>query len=255
MQMKFEVPTRTHIMPMGYEEERVYGPAELLRADNVVIISPEERTKRFNGHYETVCRELNKRVGTSPTTVSCDIFDIYDSIGTIGKAIADHSDDEVYVNLSAGSKITAVAGMIACLTNSGATPYYVQVDNYDEECPQNIIDIIELPEYAVEPPTADQIDILGKLRERGQMTKGELIAFSEKVGLDFLADYEGKEKAKYRRLDRHIVTPLAEREYVDVSRKGRNRVVDITEEGKQTYTAFEHTLNKQTGSQEVDLST
>ena len=236
--MSLEVPTRTHIIPMGYEEDRVYKAANKLRGDRVVIIAHENRTRDFDNRYEEVIKQLDGLgIKRNEEPTYCNIFNVYDSLGTISEAIAAYSDDDVYVNLAAGSKITAIAGMIACMV-SEATPYYVQACNHQGDYPSGIANITKLPEYPIEPPKSDQVRILGYLSNVDSATKGQLIDFSERKKLDFIADYSSQNKAKYRRLDRHIIRPLLDRGYVEVHKDGRYRKVAITTRGEHTLQAF-----------------
>lgn len=228
---------------MGYEKERVYESAERLRADGVVLLTHHESDEKSRGCYQTVVKSLNER-GIQHRRMVCDIFDMYDSLGKIGEVITDHLDDDVYVNLAAGSKITAIAGMIACMVTE-ATPYYVQVEDYESETPQSIVDIYQLPEYPIDPPEPDQINILYFLEDVGSATKGEIINFSERAGLKFISGHEGQEKAKYRLLDRQIVEPLLEHGYIDVNRDGRSKIVTATDHGMHTLRAFRYLITDQ----------
>lgn len=238
-----EVASRIHIMPMGFEKERIYNPAKQLKADEVILISHIDNAKEFDLCYEKVEEEL-LRSGIAPSIKKCNIFDVYDSLRAINEVIADHQEDEVYVNVSAGSKITAIAGMIACMI-SGATPYYVRVTDYSGDSPSEVVDINPLPRYQIDPPTPDQIAVLEHLNDDGPSTKGELIEFGEKAGLDFLSDFTGKEKAKYRRLDRHIIKPLTASGFIDIRRDGRKKIVAITEAGERAWKAFKHLIKEE----------
>lgn len=241
--MSFEVPRRSHIVPMGYEKKRVYGPAIKLNADEVVIISHVEDEDPFERHYSEV-KEILESNSIDVEHKECDIFDVYDSLRVIGEEITKRSEEEVFVNVSSGSKITAIAGMIASMT-SGATPYYVRAMDYSGETPDELGNIIELPKYHIDRPSRDHLAVLEYLRTEGPVTKGEMIKFSEEFGLDFLSDFKGQEKAKYRRLDNHIIDPLSERGYIDVWKDGREKLVNINEAGKNVRNAFVHLSDRQ----------
>jgi len=122
-----DVAERVHLIPVGYENDRIVLPAVRLRADRVVLLRYEDETDHPS-YVETV-RERFVEEGIDHETVPCNIFDFYDSIGTVAELSTRFADHEVYVNLASGSKVTAIGGMIACMT-SGATPYYVRAKRY-----------------------------------------------------------------------------------------------------------------------------
>ncbi|WP_227356875.1 HFX_2341 family transcriptional regulator domain-containing protein [Haladaptatus salinisoli] len=103
---------------------------------------------------------------------SCDIFDLYDTLGTIVESISEPADDEVYVNLSAGSKITAIAGMIACMA-TGARPIYAR-PNYgpdgeripDAPLHEEVAEIFDLPTYPIDRPSDTHVAFLAHIAER-----------------------------------------------------------------------------------------
>lgn len=245
---RLEVESRVHIMPMGFEKERILEPADRFKADEVVIVTHNRNKEQFDEYFNDVKEGLSE-LGLVPKTKSCNIFDVYDSLRAIGEAITSYEDDEVYVNLSAGSKITAIAGMIACMC-SNARPYYAHAEDYSDTAPKDVTWINSLPKYRIDPPTADQIAILEYLKNVNDSTKLDLINFGEEANLDFLSDFSGKEKAKYRRLDRHIIKPLMESNYIDVNQNGRKRIVTLTDDGNQGRRAFKNLVEKGTYTDE-----
>lgn len=246
--MSIEIPSRTHIIPMGYERERVYEPAIRLKADEAVIISHTDDKGKFKKYYDDV-EEVLQNEGIDIKRDECNIFDVYNSLRVIGRNIREYSNNEVYVNVSSGSKITAIAGMIASMT-SGAVPYYAQVEDYSGDAPTGVTDIIELPKYPIDRPSLDHLAILDYLIYNGPATKGELIEFSEKSNLEFISDFSGKEKAKYRRIDTNVIDPLLNRGYINVEKEGRSKLVDVTESGKDFRNAFVHLADRQTTLEE-----
>lgn len=252
LRMGLEVPDRTHVMPMGYEEERLYRVAERLKADFVIIVKHDVENDEERGayHLEKVKNELAERE-IQHTVERCDIFDMYESLGTISELITVNEKDEVYVNVSTGSKVTAIAGMIACMVTEEAKPYYVQADNYpgenqeDEEpypAPTGIACITELPRYPINPPAAQQVEILNyihRLNSKGErVTKGNIIHFGEQNQLPFITQSDVQDKGKYRQLDSQIIDPLLESGYIRTEKEGRNKIVSITDRGENAIRAF-----------------
>lgn len=234
-------------MPVGYEYERIIQPAEEFRADIVVLIGHEEDPEGSKGdEYLRNAIETLEDLGIDIEPRECDIFDLYSSMGTIAEAIAEHEDDEVYVNVSTGSKVTAIAGMIASMVLD-STPYYVRAKDY-KDAPDDIREKMELPTYPIDAPDSEQVDVLQFIerysREEGPPTKGDVIHFSEQFNLDYISrNIAGK--GKYRLLDTHIVEPLKVRGYIEESKQGRNKILTITNDGQAALEAFQWLVHKE----------
>ena len=236
--MSLQVPQRVHITPVGHEYDRVVEPAKEFRADKVVLIGHTENDEKGEEYWEKAVESF-KQEDTEYAIRQCDIFDLYDSLGTIAEVISTHAEDDVYVNVASGSKITAIAGMIASMVLD-ATAYYVRVRRY-EEVPKEIEQVTELPKYPIDSPDPEQIAVLEYIRREtfheGPPTKGEVIHFSEQAGLPYVRESVAG-KGKYRLLDTNIVEPLKDRNYITESKSGRNKVISITEEGQAALEAF-----------------
>lgn len=241
------VPNRVHIIPLGYERDRVMEPPLELNADVVVLLNHDGAADTKPAYHREVRQKL-ERAAPEVVDRTCDIFDLYASLGEIAETITDYRDDEVYVNLATGSKVTAIAGMIACMA-TGATPYYVRAERYGLETEQpptepvsyGVAGIDEMPAYPIEGPSPEHIAILAYLDEQGRASKKEIIEFSEDVNLPFIQTYESNNiKGKYRLLDSHILNALQEREYVEIKEVGRQKYVSLTEEGQNTLRAFNY---------------
>lgn len=239
MDFDLEVPDRIHIMPVGYEEDRIYLAADELKADEVVLLVNKDDSDQDQKHLRVVKDELLDR-GYEPRTVPCDIFNLYESLGTIASIIHEFDEEDIFVNVATGSKVTAIAGMIAAMTNE-ATAYYVKASSYKEDdIPRGVENIIKLPRYPIESPETQHIKILNFLlnHEYDTITKSDLINFSDENNLQFLSGKNITKKGKYRLLDNHIIQPLLRKGYIQVSEEGRNRVISIKKEGKELVEAF-----------------
>ena len=244
--MAFNVPDRVHIMPVGYEEDRVYKTAEKLKADEVILLQNIDDSEEGEEHFKNAKQGLEDR-GYSPRIEACDIFELYDALGAIASLIDEYREDEVYVNIATGSKVTAIAGMIAAMTTD-ATAYYVKAEQYREgEVPKGVANIEELPRYPIDAPDMEELAVLSYLDETGnkRITKSDLIEFAEHEELPFIANRDITKKGKYGLLDTHIIEPLQNDGYLTVSKDGRNRVVSITEAGEDLLQAFGFMVNTQ----------
>jgi hypothetical protein len=237
--MPYQVPDRVHIMPVGFEEDRIFKTAEVLKADQVVLVVNRNDSEEERAHRDVAEAKL-RELGYEPEIVDCDIFNLYESLGAIARVISRYEDEDVHVNVSTGSKVTAIAGMIAAMM-SRANAYYVRAEEYkNEDVPRGIKDIFELPRYPIEKPDLQHILILKYLNENShqKLTKSDLIDFSELQEFQFISNKDVSRKAKYRLLDNHIIEPLLNDGYITISEEGRNRIVDISDEGANLIEAF-----------------
>jgi len=244
MNVRMDVIERVHVMPVGYENDRIVLPAERLQADRVVLLEYEDETDHPS-YVERVCERLD-RAGIARDVVPCDIFDFYDSIGTIAEVATEFDGDDVHVNLASGSKITAIGGMVACMA-TGATPYYVRAERYavetDGDVAEGVREVTRLPTYPMDSPDPQHVAVMAYLAENDGARKGELIRFGEERGLPFLAEHDAANaKSEYRLLDSHVVDPLADREYVTVEAVGRSKRVRLTDAGENALRAFRYRI-------------
>ena len=238
-----DVPERVHLTPVGYENDRIVLPAERLRADRVVLLQYADETAHPS--FGDAVRDRLDAAGIDHETVACDIFDLYDSIGTVARLASEFADQDVYVNLASGSKVTAIGGMIACMA-TGATPYYVRAERYaaetDGDVAEGVKEISELPTYPMDSPDRQQVAVLDYLDREGPAPKRDLIAFGEESALPFIEDGADSRKGKYRRLDARILDPLVDRGYVATERAGRTTRVSLTDRGANTLRAFRYLI-------------
>lgn len=246
MVMDLTFRKRVHIMPVGYEFDRIVTTATGYQADQVVLIGHENDDEKGKKCWEKVARALDNQ-NIDYDTKRCNLFDLYSSLGTIAEAIANHEDDDVYVNVSSGSKITAIGGMIASMVLD-ATPYYVRADRYGSNSdfeelptPKSVKSVTELPRYPINAPDTEEVVILEfiskYMSEHGPPTKGELIEFSERVELPYI-NQNVSGKGKYRLLEANIIEPLKEREYIEETKQGRNKILSLTSDGEAALEAF-----------------
>lgn len=243
--MDFDVPDRIHIMPVGYEEERVTTTAIEYRADKVVLIGHKEDGPQEKERLVSIREKLEENSIIVEET-QCDIFDLYDSLGLIGELITEFEDDNVYVNVSSGSKITAIAGMIACMAID-ATAYYAKARDYSMEAPEGIEFVQELPRYPINAPERQQVEMLYVVSEMTSKnlppTKGKLIHVAEHLGMPFITNKGVQDKGKYRIIDNEILDPMQEQGYITITREGRSKLIELTEEGENSLRAFRYLID------------
>jgi hypothetical protein len=237
-----------HIVPFGFEYERVLRPIEEGKADTAVLVKNESDMSVSLEFQDELQEKLENDSGITLDTRYCDIFDMYESMETILKSISDYSDDAVYVNLATGTKVTAVSGMIACMATH-AEPFYVQsrlstADRPTKDELPKFDEVVGLPDYPIEKPTDDQIRVMEYIYTGvGDSTtkKKDIIDFADGEGLEFASGSDKvSEKALYPRLNSHIIDPLTEKGFLRTEERGNTTKVHLTEEGEKAIRAFRH---------------
>jgi hypothetical protein len=238
---------RVHIAPVGFREvKRVTYPLVKMKADRVYLVTykPDDNAKKY---FEEVKKELKKqdeRIELKEVYVN--IWDLLDCVEEFRKIFEEEKEkgNQIYFNVSTGSKITAMAGMLVCMI-IGGQPYYAKRDysasrheksNEEEE----VIDIVRLPVLEIRKPKNEHLIVLSILKKAGgKMRKRELI--QELVKLKIIRPKENSKltiAAKHSQL-RAILNPL-EKEwgYVKVEYSGRRSEVILTEQGKAALRIF-----------------
>lgn len=240
-----------HIAPLGYEYDRIVGPVEEYDVDVVYLLEHDDRVTAPEYHDEV--RDRVAELGASLRSRSVDLFDIYDVLGVVTTLVAEHDDDIVRVNVSSGSKLSAVGATIACMCTD-ATAYYVHPEGYryadrEERQSYGYADDEVLPTYPIESPTADQVAVMDFLAERNTdaytVKKKDIIEFAEEEGLSFVTDSDpANDKAKFALLNANVVDPLLDDGYVAVEDVGRRKQVTLTDTGEDALRAFRHRIRE-----------
>ena len=243
------VSDRVHIVPLGYEYERVTVPAIRMRADRVSLIYHEGDDPAQRPEYYADIHEDLRAAGIAVDDDNvCDIFDLYDTLRTVAELIQANREHDVYVNLASGGKVTAIAGMIACMVTGTAEPIYVGAAEYgqDKEVPvaEDVTSVSRLPTYPIQAPSRDPLRLLRYVVDAGPVTKQECIEFAVGAGIDPLADHSDDDvRGLYRLLDSHLLDSLRDDGYVETFKRGRNKYVEATAEGANTLDAFAYMLS------------
>lgn len=245
-----EVTDRVHIVAQGWEIDRIVEPLFELKADKIVFILPENEAYLAEFEREML-DDLNAMDRLEVETRSANLYDLDSAVQVFSQAVKDHDGDDVFINVSTGTAIAAIAGMMAAQT-SDATPFYVQLTDEEvdptevdevETPPMPVIDtagqISELPVFELQGPSPEQLEVLGHLYGQDGLTKKELIRFAEEEELPFIANTEAKsDEGRYRLLESHIIDPLVEGDYIRVEKAGRKKVAYIEQRGIDALAAF-----------------
>ena len=239
---------RVHIAPVGFQFKRITEPLIKMRADKVYLLTfaPNDEASNF---LERVKKELKSEYGIiNMKEVYVDLWDPFACLEAMRKIMTDEKKqgNHVYVNVSTGTKITAISGMLSCMLWNG-TPYYARVaypkQKKPEPPPSEIVDDPQvLPVYDIRMPRAEHLLILGLLKSKGgKMRKAQLIDFLVDRGIIApKAELRGEftEAAKHSQL-RSLLDPMREEwKFVTVEASGRRSEVTMTDQGETALRIF-----------------
>jgi hypothetical protein len=246
-----EVTDRVHVAAHGWEVARLVEPLFELKADKLVLICPMDDAYLAAFEHDMIA-DLEAMERLELELRRADFYDLDSSVQAFTQAVKDHEGDEVYINISTGTNVAAIAGMMAAQT-SDATPYYVtptltheqdideSEDVWTPEEPifENAGEISELPVFELQGPSSEQLQVMGFLLGKEGVTKKELIRFAESEELPFIATTEAKtDEGRYRLLESHIIDPLTDGGYVRVEKAGRKKNVFLEQRGVDALAAF-----------------
>lgn len=163
--MPVSVTRRIHIAPQGYENERIHLPACDLNADEVILLPHDDEDDLAASCREDISEELEK-AGIEIRVEKCDIFDLNEAFETMVQLIWSQEGDDIKLNVSAGSKITAIAGMMACMFTD-AEPIYVKPEGYGDATVSNgMKSVSTLPAFPITDPDYQLIRVLEYIHEK-----------------------------------------------------------------------------------------
>lgn len=117
--------------------------------------------------------------------VHVDIFDLFCCLEKFREIFQKENGNHIHVNVSTGSKILSIAGMLACMLWRGA-PYYAKLDyeGISSRMTTPLIDVRKvketefLPVYQINMPSEQSLKVLGIIASR----PGERISKKELIG-------------------------------------------------------------------------
>ena len=238
-----EVTDRVHVVALGWEVARIVDPLFELKADKVVLIGPLSDAW-LAGFEEEMIADLEGMDRLESELRRANLYDFDSAVQAFSQAVKDHEGDDVFVNVSTGTSLAAIAGMMAAQT-ADATPFYVRPGFEDDtSVPEDPVvleagEITELPVFELEGPSTEQLRVLAHLHGKESATKKELIQFAEAKELPFIANTEAKsDEGRYRLLESHIIDPLTAGDYVSVEKVGRKKEVYLEQRGVDALAAF-----------------
>lgn len=249
---------KVHIVPMGYEIDRIELPLKDIGADRVYLLTDENENEVGRRYLKELDHRIKKIINAKEFKVSgCPMWDFQKLMSLICELVRKEKLDGnfVYINVSSGTKLSAIAGTLASLMY-GAVPYYAQAEKYNIKYPDieggeilgitsGVTKILQIPSYTIEKPPDELINALAILSENGwRMSQKEYIFELEKLGLIADATTSGRGNRKevtkkgYAKGKRQFFEKLEEKGWAEKKGKGRNSYIEITKEGKNTFETF-----------------
>ena len=248
---------RVHVAPVGFEVDRIVLPAIKMKADRVWLIIHSEPHVDKGGRFVKLIQAKLKDARIDCLQAQADRIDLFDILRALRTIVLREKGNSILVNVSVGSKIQAIASMMACMMFKDIAmikPYYVVPQRYnsslvkeDEEKQETegVKDIIGLPEYKIEIPTDKLIrclDIINKKTD-GKITKRELKDLAIEHNLIYIDDNkktiggkkrvrEYSDQAAYMTLNKNLIEPLLDWRFITESKIGSHHVVSLTDDGK-----------------------
>jgi hypothetical protein len=185
---------------------------------------------------------------------TADIWNLFECLETYKRIIKEEEekggkDTHIYINISTGSKISCIAGTMACMIWKG-TPYYAHIVNNDKKDPadglpdEDVTTIEEIPVYSINKPKPESLavlQILDRMKMEGRpkmMKKGRLIEELEEAGMIDKNASIGAKQSRLKGLLNSISIAGSDNPLVEVEYKGKQSNVILTTQGESTLKIF-----------------
>lgn len=232
---------RVHIAPVGFEIDRVVMPARQMKADKVWLLVHEKPNEdKALSYIEKIQKQLQKE-HVIVEKERHDRLDLFKIIRSVKNIIEAEEGNTVYVNLASGSKIQAIACMMACMMfseDNNIIPFYAEAERYPgfegKQLSYGIKNLMQIPAYQIHTPRPELISALRIIREQGgRLTKKQMAEIAEESGLISVnAREENLTQARFASLDKNIIQPLENQwKFIKTEKVGRNRWISITQDG------------------------
>jgi hypothetical protein len=227
----------------------------MMEADRVWLIqerNPElDRGKFYLERVQRAIKRKNKKCEVKIKKCDFDNRDLYDVLRAYREIIQEEKNNLIFINISTGTKIHSIAGMMACMIfkdlTVGLIPYYATPEEYlslPEEGTQmstGCKEIHKLPNYKIERPSENLIEVLKIINQccgpdNQNITKRELI--NVLVARNLLISSSSADRtirnekvARYLALQRKYLEPLLSWGFVEIKGPKRRGKITITDEG------------------------
>lgn len=243
-----------HIIPLASEIDMAVKPFDKMRANKVYLLHTKTVIKEFRPkNREYFLQEVKKRLeqkNIEVITIGSDLADPLPLLSTISDLIVQEKkkNNLVYVNMSASGKLTAVASTFAAM-NHDVKVYYVYADGgyakNEEELLEHGLSIVNelkyfiLTNFTIDTPTGAKGTFLSELYKKEKITTNDIIQMIKDNRLQGFEDLnegiDGKQRTSSNllvRINRGLLDELNQKGYIRIEKKGRNKIIVITDKGK-----------------------
>ena len=237
-----QILSRVHIAPVGFEEDRIVLPAINMKADRVWLIVHDKAHEDKGGKFVKTIESKLKDARIHCMHAGADRIDLFDILRALRTIFLREQGNSILVNVSSGSKIQAIACMMACMMFKDLgmiQPYYVVPERYtssisDKQETEGVKKIIGLPEYQIEIPSEKLIKCLGIIDKRAgsKISKRELKDQAIENNLIHVDDKKiSSDQAAYMALNKNLIEPLLNWKFITESKVGSHHIISLTEDG------------------------
>lgn len=250
---------KIHVVFNAKEHGRITEYVVRSKADRVYYFShysPEQSDKNESNqrHNLEVLRETLPSAEVIERRVN--YTDYFAIIQAISKIVRDEREknpnNQIFINLGTGSKITAIAGLDAAKLWA-FRPYYVYSHDYDPErnpVHAGEMQLFEIPQFKIDRPDPVLVKALKIIAELGKKNQGmykkTFIETLDKRGL-LVVNSQSKrgnnqtrrKSALYMAANHQFLDPLETNwHYIEVSDRRRNQKIFLTEKGREALKIF-----------------
>ena len=230
---------RVHIAPVGYEIDRIVLPAKQMRADKVILLVHENPSEdKATKFYEKISEQLES-ANIEIVKEYHNRTSLFEIIKTVKNLINSEKGNIVSVNLASGSKVQAIACMMASMMfndDKNVNPFYVEAKEYvstGKAMSKGIKSIEYVPTYSIQKPEEKLISALQIIVDAGgRISKKDMakLALEKKL---IVVNAENQSQATFASLDKNIIYSLENIwGFIKVEKLGRTRWIQLTEEGR-----------------------
>ncbi|MHA1997300.1 MAG: HFX_2341 family transcriptional regulator domain-containing protein [Promethearchaeota archaeon] len=239
---------KIHVAFLGWEIERIVEPVIKMRGDRLILICMPKKEEGAWKYLEEIVKRLEK-TGKKVDVIENSLYKMVSLLSILNKIfqVERERGNEIFINVSAGTKVTACASTIAAMAHPAVTAYYVRTREYypreNLEFPltltRGIEEIYTLPECQIELPDdkfIQTLHVIQKISRRGdnRVYLKELIPELKDKGLikvKFNSDHRRGKSSQYM-ATLNLTRNLVKWGYITISPKKRNKYLRLTKKGK-----------------------
>ncbi len=232
---------RIHVATVDHHIERIIEPMIKLRADKAYIVTYGEKDAAVEFLKKT--KNILKKHRIPFKVLFVDIWDLMACVEKFRDLIFEERGNQIFFNVSTGTKISAISAMLSCMIWN-CHPYYAKSE-YSEikiqtKIPiEEINEIVSMPIYKMITPKKEYLQILSILEQnKGKVKKRQLIEELKTLKIIESSGVRNLSKPAEHGQLKTILDPMIKMEYVSVETIGRNSIVTITHQGKNTLKIF-----------------